>query len=60
MSDRELSDAYAAAVCGQPIWVDPGQTEVTDEVERSTKVKSQGTKRKHKFQMWNYDTACIF
>lgn len=51
MSDRELTDAYAAAVCGQPIWVDPGQTEVIDEVGRSTKVKSQGTKCKHKFQM---------
>ena len=53
VSDGDLAGAYAAAVSGQAIWVDPGHTAVTDEVMGSHgklhSSKSQANKRKHKF-----------
>ena len=38
--------AYAAAINGQALWVDPSHSVVMDEVDNKEK---QGNKRKHKF-----------
>ena len=45
-SDSDLADAYAAAINGQALWVDPSHSVVMDEVDNKEK---QGNKRKHKF-----------
>lgn len=46
LSDSDLADAYAAAINGQALWVDPSHSVVMDEVDNKEK---QGNKRKHKF-----------
>ena len=46
-SDSNLADAYAAAVNGQALWVDPSHSVVMDEVDNNK--EKQGNKRKHKF-----------
>ena len=45
-SDSDLADAYAAAINGQALWVDPSHSVMMDEVDNKEK---QGNKRKHKF-----------
>ena len=45
-SDSDLADAYAAAINGQALWVDPSHSVVMDEVDNKEK---QGNKCKHKF-----------
>ena len=45
-SDSDLADAYAAAINGQALWVDPSHSVVMDEVDNKEK---QGNKREHKF-----------
>ena len=46
-SDSDLADAYAAAINGQALWVDPSHSVVMDEVDNNK--EKQGNKRKHKF-----------
>lgn len=47
VSDSEVSDAYAAAINGQALWVDPNHTVAMDEVETSK--EKHGKKRKRNF-----------
>ena len=45
-SDSDLADAYATAINGQALWVDPSHSVVMDKVDNKEK---QGNKGKHKF-----------
>ena len=47
LPDIDLADAYAAAISGQSLWVDPSQTVVVDEERGSKKAGKQANKRKH-------------
>ena len=47
LSDSDLADAYAAAIDGQALWLDPSHSVVMDEVDNNK--EKQGNKRNHKF-----------
>ena len=49
LTDTELPDAYAAAISGQPLWVDPNHVVVNEERAGSVNKKgNQPNKRKYK------------
>ena len=49
LTDTELPDAYAAAITGQPLWVDPSHVVVNEERAGSVNKKgNQTNKRKYK------------
>ena len=49
LTDTELPDAYAAAISGQPLWVDPSHAVVSEERARSVNNRGNHTnKRKYK------------
>ena len=43
LTDTELPDAYAAAISGQPLWVDPSHVVVNEERARSVNKKGNQT-----------------
>ncbi|CAH3189360.1 unnamed protein product, partial [Porites evermanni] len=48
LTDTELPDAYAAAISGQPLWVDPSHAVVNEERAGSVNKKgNQTNKRSH-------------
>ena len=49
LTDTELPNAYAAAISGQPLWVDPSYVVVNEEHAESVNNKgNQTNKRKYK------------